>query len=147
MKANREKALLLTLNYPFYNHFFNINSVKKIFIADDDPDILEILSMMLKVAGYKTDATSNANDIFSYKDNLPDLILLDIWMSGVDGREICRRLKGNELTKNIPVVFLSANSRINEITEEYQARDFIAKPFEMDHLLSKVKEILSEVTT
>ena len=123
-----------------------MNSVKKIFIADDDPDILEILSMMLKMAGYKTDATGNANDIFNYRDDLPDLILLDIWMSGVDGREICSRLKENELTKNIPVVFLSANSRINEIAEEYKARDFIAKPFEMDYLLSKIRRILAETT-
>jgi len=120
--------------------------VKKIFIADDDPDILEILSMMLKVAGYETHATSNANDIFNYKNNLPDLILLDIWMSGIDGREICKHLKENDLTKNIPIVFLSANSRINEITKEYHARDFIAKPFEMDYLLSKVRAILSEAT-
>jgi len=67
-------------------------------------------------------------------------------MSGIDGRDICKQLKENERTKNIPVVFLSANSRINEITEEYQARDFIAKPFEMDHLLKKISTILSGTT-
>ena len=118
--------------------------MKKIFIADDDPDILEILTLMLKSAGYETHATSNANDIFDYKNNFPDLILLDIWMSGIDGREICRQLKETDLTKNIPVVFLSANSRINEITAEYQARDYIAKPFEMDYFLGKVRSILAE---
>jgi CheY-like chemotaxis protein len=120
--------------------------MKKIFIADDDPDILEILSLMLKTAGYEIHASSNANDIFTYKNNLPDLILLDIWMSGIDGRETCRRLKENEITKNIPVIFLSGNAGINEITKEYQARDFIAKPFEMDHLLNKIHDILSETT-
>ena len=118
--------------------------MKKIFIADDDPDILEILSLMLKMAGYDTHASSNANDIFSYTSGFPDLILLDIWMSGIDGREICRMLKTNAVTENIPVVFLSANSRINEITKEYKAQDYIAKPFEMDHLLTKVKRILAE---
>ena len=118
--------------------------MKKIFIADDDPDILEILSMMLNVAGYKTHASSNANDIFAYENNFPDLILLDIWMSGIDGREICRLLKKNDLTKNIPVIFLSANSRITEIMEEYGASDCIAKPFEMDHLLTKVRHILQQ---
>ncbi len=115
---------------------------KKIFIADDDPDILEILRLMLNTAGYKTDATTNANDIFNYKEALPDLILLDIWMSGIDGREICTRLKENDLTKNIPVVFLSANSRIEEITASYHAHDYIAKPFDMDYLLKKVSSIL-----
>lgn len=118
--------------------------MKKIFIADDDPDILEILSLMLKMAGYETRPTINANDIFDFSNGLPDLILLDIWMSGIDGREICKQLKANERTKDIPVVFLSANSRINEITEEYHARDYIAKPFEMEHLLKKVKQILAE---
>ncbi len=118
--------------------------MKKIFIADDDPDILEILSLMLKSVGYITHATSNANDIFEYKEDLPDLILLDIWMSGIDGREICKRLKENKLTAGIPVVFLSANSRINEITEEYKANDYIAKPFEMEHLITKVRNILAE---
>jgi len=120
--------------------------MKKIFIADDDPDILEILSLMLRMAGYQTQTSSNANDILKLADNLPDLILLDIWMSGTDGRDICRQLKENELTRNIPVVFLSANSRINEISKEYNARDFIAKPFEMDFLLRKVRTILSEAT-
>ncbi len=115
---------------------------KKIFIADDDPDILEILRLMLNIAGYKTDATTNANDIFDYKEALPDLIVLDIWMSGIDGREICTRLKENDLTKNIPVVFLSANSSIEEITASYHAYDYIAKPFDMDYLLMKVSSIL-----
>jgi len=117
--------------------------LKKIFIADDDPDIVEILNMMLRMAGYQTHASTNANDIFAYTTDFPDLILLDIWMSGIDGREICKRLKANPVTQDIPVVFLSANSRINEITEEYHAHDYIAKPFEMDHLLNKVKHILA----
>ncbi|MEI9935040.1 MAG: response regulator [Ferruginibacter sp.] len=84
------------------------------------------------------------NDIYKYENNsLPDLILLDIWMAGgIDGREICARLKENGLMKNIPVVFISANSGIKEITEEYNARDFIAKPFEMKYLLNKVHTIL-----
>ena len=96
------------------------------------------------MAGYNIHATSNANDIFNYTTDFPDLILLDIWMSGIDGREICKRLKSNEVTRDIPIVFLSANSRISEITQEYDARDFIAKPFEMDLLLKKVSHILSE---
>lgn len=120
---------------------------KKIFIADDDQDILEILSMMLRTKNYEVLATSDANDIFNFNDkNLPDLILMDIWMSGLDGREICKCLKNNELTKNIPFIFISANSNIEEITKEYKADGYIAKPFEMQYLLNKINSIFLQAT-
>ena len=120
---------------------------KKIFIADDDQDILEILSMMLRTKNYEVLATSDANDIFNLDDkNLPDLILMDIWMSGLDGREICRCLKNNEQTKNIPFIFISANSNIEEITKEYKADGYIAKPFEMEYLLNKINSIFLQAT-
>jgi len=114
---------------------------KKIFIADDDQDILEIISMILRTKNYDVQATSDANDIFDFKEGLPDLILMDIWMSGLDGREICKSLKENPLTKNIPFIFISANSNIEEITKEYKADDYIAKPFEMQYLLKKIDHI------
>ena len=117
---------------------------KKIFVADDDPDILEIVSLMLKTAGYQVYATPNAAELFNPGAILPDLILLDIWMSGTDGRDICKRVKENPLTKDIPVVFLSANTGIREIATVCEARDFIAKPFEMQELLSKLHTILQE---
>jgi DNA-binding response OmpR family regulator len=118
------------------------NKLKKIFIADDDKDILDIMNIMLQTRRYEVEATTNATDIFDYKEKLPDLILLDIWMSGIDGREICRQLKTNPLTKNIPVIFISANSSIKSITEEYNADDYIAKPFEMEYFLDKIDYLL-----
>jgi DNA-binding response OmpR family regulator len=112
---------------------------KKIFIADDDADILEIISIMLETQGYKVVTNNNAKDILEYIANeLPDLILLDIWMSGLDGRTICEQLKSNNATKNIPVIFISANSNIKAITKEYNADGFISKPFEMDYLFNVV---------
>jgi DNA-binding response OmpR family regulator len=119
------------------------NQAKRIFIADDDRDILLIMKMMLQTKGYKVHATVNANDIFEYKDNLPDLILLDVWMSGIDGREICENLKKDELKKNIPVIFISANSTIEKIAEKYHS-DYISKPFDMQHLLNKINDVLEE---
>lgn len=117
---------------------------KKIFVADDDPDILDIFRLMLKTKGYDVITTSNASELFDYTDEqLPGLILLDIWMAGQDGREICERLKSSDRTKDIPVVFISANSHIREITEQYHADDYIAKPFEMDFLLNKVAYYLN----
>jgi DNA-binding response OmpR family regulator len=118
------------------------NNLKKIFIADDDPDILDIIKIMLQTQGYTVITSNNANDIFNYKEDLPDLILLDIWMSGLDGRDICERLKKNNITKDIPLIFISANSSIEEITKQYHADGFISKPFEMKHLLNVVNDSL-----
>lgn len=117
---------------------------KKIFIADDDADILQIIGMILKTQGYQVVTSTNAKDIFKYAaKDLPDIILLDIWMSGIDGRDICSQLKSQELTKNIPVLFISANSNIEEIAKTYKADGYIAKPFEMDHLLERINAFFS----
>ena len=116
---------------------------KKIFIADDDNDILQIMDLMLSTKEYQVETTSNAMHIFDNRQQLPDLILLDVWMSGIDGREICSQLKNNERTKNIPVVFISANSNIQSITKQYNADDYISKPFEMDYFLNKIDHLLS----
>ena len=115
---------------------------KKIFIADDDRDILQIMHLMLQTKAYDVETTCNAKKIFEFEKDLPDLILLDIWMSGVDGREICSQLKKNERTKNIPVLFISANSNIKKIAEQYHADGYIAKPFEMDYFLNKIEDML-----
>jgi DNA-binding response OmpR family regulator len=120
---------------------------KKIFIADDEADILDILSLMLKTHGYEVIATSNATDVFEIKqEELPDMILLDIWMTGIDGRDICKRLKQTDITKQIPVIFISANSNIVDITTECNAQGFIAKPFEMSEMLTTVEKTLSAKT-
>lgn len=122
------------------------DELKKIFVADDDPDILDILEMMLQTRGYMVSVSSNANELFDYsQDQLPDLVLLDIWMSGLDGRDICARLKENNLTKHIPVLFISANSNIKAITKEYNADGYIAKPFDMHMLLNTVSDMLATV--
>ena len=116
---------------------------KKIFVADDDPDILNIIRMMLQTRGYSVVTSKNADELFSYEQNdLPELILIDIWMAGSDGRDICSRLKKNRSTSKIPVIFISANSHIAAITKDYLADGFIAKPFEMNFLLQTVQEHL-----
>ena len=119
----------------------------KIFVADDDEDILDIISMILKTAKYDVQASTNAYDVFDSLDNPPDLILLDIWMSGLDGRDICKKLKSSPATQNIPLFFISANSGIEEISRECHADGFIAKPFEMDYLLDRVKQVIKFPTS
>jgi len=116
--------------------------MKKIFIADDDLDILTITSLMLQRSGYLVQATTNANDIFEISAGNADVIILDLWMSGIDGRDIYTKLRQNEKTKEIPILFMSANSQLKDIAAEYEVTDYIEKPFEMNHLLSKVHNAL-----
>lgn len=113
---------------------------KKIIIADDDPGILDAVGILLEFEGYEVCGTPNGTILLNITDELPALVLLDIWMSGVDGRDICRQLKQQPGTCNIPVVLLSASKDIELSALESGADDFLAKPFEMADLLEKIEK-------
>jgi len=107
-------------------------------IADDDPGIVDAVEMLLEFEGYEVTSTVDGSTVLDMKDELPDLLLLDIWMSGEDGRDICRKLKSINSTKNIPVIMISASRDIKASAMSAGADDFLAKPFEMDELLKKI---------
>lgn len=115
-------------------------SKKKIMVADDDPSIVEALQYMLEDNGYEVETTTDGQTVQDMKEEIPDVLLLDIWMSGMDGAEICRSLKKQTRTKSIPVIMISANRDTEQIAKESGADDFIVKPFEMKELLTKVKK-------
>ena len=115
-------------------------TAKKIMIADDDPGIVDAIEMLLEFEGYQVSSTVDGSTVLDMKDELPDLLLLDIWMSGEDGRDICKKLKQTAITKNIPVIMISASRDIKESAMAAGADDFIAKPFEMNDLLNKIKK-------
>jgi CheY-like chemotaxis protein len=115
---------------------------KKILIADDDPSILEAMQMMLEDAGYVVDTTVDGETIYKMEKEFPDLLLLDIWMSGQDGGEICAYLKKQEPTKHIPIIMISANKDTEEIAKKAGADGFITKPFEMDVLLKTIAKFI-----
>ena len=110
-------------------------------IADDDPGIVDAIEMLLEFEGYEVSSTVDGTTVLDMKHDLPDLLLLDIWMSGEDGRDICKKLKQEPLTKNIPVIMISASRDIKESAMEAGADDFLAKPFEMDDLLKKIEDL------
>jgi DNA-binding response OmpR family regulator len=114
---------------------------KKIMIADDDPGIVDAVSMLLEFEGYEVTSTVDGSTVLDMKDELPDLLLLDIWMSGDDGRDICRKLKATIATKNIPVIMVSASRDIAASAMAAGADDFLTKPFEMDVLLQKIEKL------
>lgn len=115
---------------------------KKIFIADDDEAIVDATSMMLEMAGYEVRHTLNGATVQTDVRNKPDLVLLDVWMSGIDGRDICRQLKADPATLDIPVLMISAGRDIMASALESGADDFLAKPFDMDDLLEKVEKLI-----
>ncbi len=118
---------------------------KKLLVVDDEADILEFLKVILEDEGYNV-VTTDKDDYLEklHDDTLPDLILLDLLLSGKDGREIVNYLKLNEKTHHIPVIMFSAHPSAREITKQAGADDFVAKPFEIDLFLKKVAQHLKE---
>lgn len=121
-----------------------MNNPKKIALADDDPGILDAVGMMLTLEGYQVSATLNGNTVLDLEKQLPDIYILDIWMSGSDGRDLCKKLKSNSLTKHIPVILISASNDLQRSAEAAGADDFLAKPFEIDSLLEKIEQLCGE---
>ena len=118
----------------------------KILIIDDDPDIRTVMTMLLKQHKYDVDTAGTEEEAFKkLHDSKPAVILLDVLLSGADGREICRQIKGDENTKEIPVIMFSAHPGAADKISTYGADDFIAKPFNADSLLEKLDKQLKVV--
>jgi CheY-like chemotaxis protein len=116
--------------------------MKKILIADDDLAIMDAISIMLEYEGYEVLRAPDAAILLTMNNEFPDLVLLDIWMSGIDGRDICRYLKRNKATSKIPVVLISASREIENSAKQAGADDFLAKPFELNDLLKKIERVM-----
>ena len=113
-----------------------------ILIADDEPDIIEIISHNLQKEGYTVYTVNNGRDaVDKAKEVLPDLIILDVMMPVLDGMAACREIKANPSTKDISVIFLTArNEEFAEITGfEAGADDYISKPIRPRVLISRIK--------
>ncbi len=111
---------------------------KKIMVVEDDPGIVEALRLILEDEGYDVTAIMDGHAVRDMAGEVPDLLLLDLWMSGLDGRDICRYLKSRDRTRNMPIIICSANRDTATIAREAGADDFLTKPFDIDDLLGKV---------
>ena len=128
----------------------NLNQIEKktkannacILIVDDTIYNIQLLSLMLNKQGYRVEkATSGTEALESANRLLPDIILLDIQMPDIDGYEVCRRLKANSATKDIPIIFISS---IEEPTDKVEAFsvggvDYISKPFQLIEVLARIE--------
>lgn len=118
---------------------------KKILVIDDEPDLLKIATFRLKRSGYDIlTAVDGREAVDILKNETPDLILLDLRLPAIDGYEICRRVKSDERTKNIPVILFtaSATASVADRIKETGANDCLIKPFEPETLLEKVKKLI-----
>ncbi len=117
--------------------------LKKVLAVDDDPYILDALVELLKYSGYDVDTTPKGEEVFNkIYEYVPDIILLDIMLSGMDGREICREIKANVETNKIPVIMISATPYLSQSVKEAGANDFVSKPFDIFQLLEKIEHQL-----
>jgi CheY-like chemotaxis protein len=113
----------------------------KILIADDDPDVRELCRTVLGNEGYQVlESPDAATCVSLVREELPDLVLLDWMMPGMDGIDALRALKGNPRTKQIPVVMVTALDGLAEIAvATYSGADgYVTKPFEVDDLIRLV---------
>ncbi|KKS16893.1 MAG: Response regulator receiver [candidate division WWE3 bacterium GW2011_GWC1_41_7] len=116
-----------------------ITDVKKVCIIDDDDAILEAIRIIIEEEGYQAVSFNHAAAFIEYlKHNRPDVILLDIFLSGDDGRVICKELKANNGTHKIPVILMSASSQLEIDVIESHADSYIKKPFDINTLMEEV---------
>lgn len=122
---------------------------EKILIVDDTVENLNLLNNILKDDGYELYLSKDGNKAFDIaKKIVPDLILLDIMMPIIDGYDTCKLLKENDITKNIPIIFLSALTSPEDKIKAFNlgAVDYISKPFNAQEVLVRVKSHLSTST-
>ena len=119
-----------------------------ILIVDDDPTNVLLLTKILTKSGYRVEKAASGMECLEFvRKQLPDLVLLDVRMPGMDGFEVCRRLKSDERTADIPVIFLTAEGRSDEnIAAGFGAgaSDYITKPFSRVDVLARVQVPLQQ---
>lgn len=121
--------------------------MNKLLIIDDDEDISAMLFLLLRSKDFEVAVVTKSEDIFhKIKSFQPDIILLDVYLTGYDGRVICKQLKFHPDSKHIPVIMVSGDDEILQTVEQYGANDFIQKPFDADTLLGKINNLLKVKT-
>ncbi len=113
-----------------------------VLIVDDTPANLKILRQALEPEGYDIHVASNGESALRIaRDTHPDLILLDVMMPGIDGYQVCSRLKQDESTRDIPVIFVTAKTDLEGIVEGFHAGgiDYIVKPFQNEEVLARTR--------
>lgn len=119
----------------------------KILIAEDEPDIRDLVAFTLRFSGYEVVTGTNGEEAVELaKQELPDLILLDVRMPRMTGYEACKQIKADPSLEDVPVVFLSAKGQEAEIRNgmESGAEEYLLKPFAPAQLIERVRSVLDK---
>ncbi|HEY6542541.1 MAG TPA: response regulator [Ktedonobacteraceae bacterium] len=117
----------------------------KILVVDDKPDILDVLQQILEMEGYDVVTASDGAKVLPLMHTeQPDLLLLDIWLPGCDGREICRQIKQQEFLWHIPVLLMSAHRDVQQMVAQTSADGYLQKPFQISTLLTTIANALEQ---
>ena len=114
----------------------------RVVIADDDPDIRDLVTFKMRSAGYDVDAFADGEAaLAAVLDDVPDLVLLDVMMPKMTGTEVCAALRRNEATARVPVILLTARSQELDVEHGFDvgADDYIVKPFSPRELVSRAR--------
>ena len=117
----------------------------KVLVIDDDEAINELIRVNLELAGYKVISAFDGNKGYAFaKQELPDIIVLDVMMPEVDGYTVAKRIRENAETKDIPIIMLTALNMLQNKVQGFNigVDDYLVKPFEMEELLVRIKALL-----
>ena len=117
---------------------------KVIWVIEDDFTMSYAIQLLLQESNYIVKLIHNKKEYENALENLPDLILLDLKLIDLDGKQVCTELKENKKTAHIPVIIMSGGENINLIATEYNANDYIPKPFDIAVIENKIKLLLEK---
>lgn len=120
---------------------------KRLLIIDNDVEVLNVMQEALVYEGFEVRIQEEPHDIFKVIDEYqPDLIMIDYILNGINGGETCHEIKVNPITSHIPVVIVSAYSKVILSLGNYRSDAFLAKPFGLDELVQLVNKLLTGET-
>jgi len=120
---------------------------KRVIIVDDDRDLRDMLRMRLELEGFEVHVAANGlRLISSLRVDRPNIILLDVMMSWIDGFELCQALKHNPEFANIPVMFISGRTSAEDLAKGYEVgcTDYFTKPLDLKHLIDRIRQVIGE---
>jgi len=120
---------------------------KRVLVADDEPDILHILTRYLEIDGYQVTPCPDGKDAYEkIAQDRFDLLILDVMMPGINGWEICRKVKDDPQKRDIPVLILTARSQNTDALMSYEcgADEYATKPFDYQQLSGQIKKLIAK---
>ena len=118
---------------------------QKVLVIDDEENIIEFIRLGLRYEGFHVESASDGEQGVTAAQRInPDLVILDVMMPGIDGLEVCRRLRDNPTTHDVPILMLTAKDEVKDriIGLKTGADDYLTKPFDFDELLERIRAIL-----